>query len=98
MPDFQALTLDRPLPHVAVVRLNRPEKHNALNARLSSELIDCLDTLEADDGVRVILLTGVGEKAFCAGADMAEAVSGDSSGAPAGPAQAVARLLRVRKP
>ena len=104
MPDFQALTLHRPAPHVAIVRLNRPEKHNALNAKLSSELIDCLDALEADDEVRVIVLTGSGEKAFCAGADMAEATSAEGgsasggSGAPAGPAQAAARLLRVRKP
>src|SRR5437879_1857673 len=40
---------------------------------MSAELIECLDALEADDNVRVIVLTGAGEKAFCAGADMAEA-------------------------
>ncbi|MBI2914174.1 MAG: enoyl-CoA hydratase/isomerase family protein [Chloroflexi bacterium] len=103
MPDFRALILHRPAPHVAIIRLNRPEKHNALNARLSSELIDCLDALEGDDEVRVIVLTGGGDKAFCAGADMAEATSGEGGsasggGAPTGPAQAAARLLRVRKP
>ena len=38
---------------------------------MSRELIACLDALEADDDVRVIVLTGAGEKAFCAGADMA---------------------------
>ena len=37
---------------VGTVRLNRPEKHNALNAQLSHELIDALDRLEADDGER----------------------------------------------
>ncbi len=89
---------------VGVVRLNRPEKHNALNARLSHELIAALDELEADDAVNVIVLTGAGEKAFCAGADMAEAVGPDSSGnasdggAPGPPAEAVARVLRTRKP
>ena len=89
---------------VGVVRLNRPEKHNALNARLSHELIAALDELEAHDAVNVIVLTGAGEKAFCAGADMAEAVGPDSSGnasdggAPGPPAEAVARVLRTRKP
>jgi enoyl-CoA hydratase/carnithine racemase len=85
---------------VATVRLNRPEKHNALSARLCHELIDALDTLEADDAVSVLILTGVGEKSFCAGADMTEATGrGGTSASDAGaPAQAVARVLRTRKP
>jgi enoyl-CoA hydratase len=84
--------------HVATVRLNRPDKHNAINAQMSAELIACLDALEADDDVRVIVLTGAGEKAFCAGADMAEAIStaGDSRRDAA--ARAAIRLLRVKKP
>ena len=85
---------------VGTVRLNRPEKHNALNAQLSHELIAALDALEADDEVNVIVLTGAGEKAFCAGADLAAAVGGngpDSSNVGA-PAQAVARVLRTAKP
>ena len=85
---------------VGTVRLNRPEKHNALNAQLSHELIDALDRLEADDDVNVIVLTGAGEKAFCAGADMAEAVGGDGPDPSnvGAPAQAVARVLRTAKP
>jgi len=84
---------------VATVRLNRPEKHNALNAQLSHELIAALDALEADDEVSVIVLTGAGEKAFCAGADMAEAVGGNGPDSNVGaPAQAVARVLRAAKP
>ncbi|MCH8949871.1 MAG: enoyl-CoA hydratase/isomerase family protein [Chloroflexi bacterium] len=55
---------------VATIRLNRPEKHNALNTQLCNELIDALDKLEADDGVNVLVLTGAGDKAFCAGADL----------------------------
>ncbi len=87
---------------VATIRLNRPEKHNALNAQLSHEIIDALDKAESDDAVNVIVLTGAGEKAFCAGADMAEAV--DVSGPNPGPgyvgapAEAVARVLRTQKP
>lgn len=100
--DYQTLIVERD-GAVATVRLNRPDKHNALNARLSRELIDALDALEADADVNVIVLTGAGEKAFCAGADMAEAVgdgeagSGDA-GAPRPPAEAVARTARVAKP
>src|SRR5207245_195530 len=73
-------------------------KYNAITAEMSAELIECLDALEADDDVRVIVLTGAGEKAFCAGADMAEAVgtAGDSRRGAA--ARAAIRLLRVRKP
>lgn len=85
---------------VATIRLNRPEKHNALNAQLSHELIEALDKVEADDAVNVIVLTGAGEKAFCAGADMSEAVGagGTNSGYVGAPAEAVARVLRTRKP
>jgi enoyl-CoA hydratase len=99
MADYTSLIVEK-TGAVGTVRLNRPDKHNALNAQLSHELIDALDRLEADDGVNVIVLTGAGERAFCAGADMAEAVGGngpDSSNVGA-PAQAVARLLRTAKP
>ena len=72
MTNYEAIILER---HgtTAVIRLNRPEKHNAISRKMSAELIDCLDALEADDAVRVIVLTGAGDKAFCAGADMAQA-------------------------
>ena len=94
---YNAVILERDA-HVATIRLNRPDKHNAINGEMSAELIECLDALEADDGVRVIVLTGAGEKAFCAGADMAEAIgtAGDSRRDAA--ARAAIRLLRVKKP
>lgn len=56
-------------PHVALVRLNRPEALNALNLQLMSELRDALKLLDQDESVRVIVLTG-NEKAFAAGADI----------------------------
>jgi len=94
---YNAIILERD-GHVATIRLNRPDKHNAINAEMSAELIDCLDAIEADDDVRVIILTGAGDKAFCAGADMAEAIgtAGDSRRDAA--ARAAIRLLRVKKP
>ncbi len=93
----EAIILERH-DQIAVIRLNRIEKHNAINGQMSAELIDCLDTLEADDGVRVIVLTGAGDKAFCAGADMAEATktAGDTRRDAA--ARAAIRLSRVKKP
>ena len=94
---YNAIILERD-GQIATIRLNRPDKHNAINAEMSAELIECLDALEADDDVRVIVLTGAGEKAFCAGADMAEAIgtAGDSRRDAA--ARAAIRLLRVKKP
>ena len=55
----------------AVIQFNRPEVLNAINIQLMIELVDALETLEKDDDVRCIVLTG-NEKAFAAGADIKE--------------------------
>jgi enoyl-CoA hydratase len=96
---YNAIILERD-GQIATIRLNRPDKHNAINAEMSAELIECLGAIEADDDVRVIVLTGAGEKAFCAGADMAEAVvvGTDGRGTNDSAARAALRLLRVKKP
>ncbi|HYW72889.1 MAG TPA: enoyl-CoA hydratase-related protein [Pyrinomonadaceae bacterium] len=57
---------------VAVITINRPEKRNALNIQTRAEGAAVLDELRADDSVRVVILTGAGDKAFIAGADIAE--------------------------
>jgi enoyl-CoA hydratase len=57
---------------VAVLMLNRPKVLNALNAALLRELDTALDLLAADDAVRAVIVTGAGEKAFAAGADIQE--------------------------
>jgi enoyl-CoA hydratase len=56
---------------VGLLTLNRPDKLNALDYPLIDRLMALLDAFEADDGVRAIVLTGAGERAFSAGADIA---------------------------
>lgn len=57
---------------VAWVTINRPEKLNALNRTVLDELKICLELIQKDDSVRAVILTGAGEKAFAAGADIKE--------------------------
>ena len=57
---------------VAVITLNRPEKLNALSFPLMQELGAALTGYEADDGIAAVILTGAGERAFSAGADIHE--------------------------
>lgn len=58
--------------HIAFLTLNRPEQANALNRALFLALTSEMEALENDDDVRVIVMTGAGEKAFCAGIDLKE--------------------------
>src|SRR3954468_24803263 len=55
---------------VATITINRPERRNALSWTVMSELRTAFETAKADADVRVVVLTGAGEKAFCAGADL----------------------------
>ncbi len=57
---------------VAVVTVNRPEKYNALNRQTLADLEDVFGRIERDPAVRAVILTGAGEKAFVAGADINE--------------------------
>lgn len=87
---------------VAIIRLNRPEVHHAMNAQLSGELMAALAELRDDATVRAVVLTGAGERAFCAGQDMTEAPEGvgrmrsDGEGSTAG--HVFAELGRYPKP
>jgi enoyl-CoA hydratase/carnithine racemase len=64
--------------HVARVTIERESKRNALSFETTSELLDCLRQANRDRDVRVIVLTGAGEKAFCAGADLG-GIQGDGN-------------------
>lgn len=69
--DFETLKLQRD-DRVATLVIDRPEKRNALNSVVRSEIVDALDALRDDADVRVVIFTGAGEKAFIAGADIGE--------------------------
>ncbi|GGW38057.1 enoyl-CoA hydratase/isomerase family protein [Arenibacter certesii] len=68
---FENILISRKLA-IATVTINRPSKLNALNKVTIKELHDALKDLDKDKSCRVIILTGSGEKAFVAGADIAE--------------------------
>ncbi len=64
---------------IATVTINRPDKLNALNAEVISELSNAIDALTSNNEVRSILLTGAGNKAFVAGADISEFATMDKN-------------------
>lgn len=66
------LLVERPSEGVAVVTFNRPEAMNALSKALRAALSQAFRELDADDSVRVIVLTGAGDRAFTAGLDLKE--------------------------
>lgn len=55
---------------IAIVRVNRPEKLNAMNIDTIKEMGNVMDQLDKDDSIKVVIVTGAGEKAFSAGADI----------------------------
>ncbi|MBF6600308.1 MAG: enoyl-CoA hydratase/isomerase family protein [Dehalococcoidia bacterium] len=83
---------------VGIVRMQRPEKHNAFNRELSTRVVTAFEALEADEEVICAVLVGSGA-AFCAGADMNEAVAAiDENGRNDGMARAIGHLARFPKP
>jgi len=64
--------------NIGLLTINRPEKMNAISQELTAELSQLLDEIENDDDLRVIVITGAGDKAFVAGADINELVNRDA--------------------
>jgi enoyl-CoA hydratase/carnithine racemase len=64
---------------VATVTINRPDKRNSLDPDTLSGLMEAFGRAKVDDGVRVIVLTGAGDRAFCAGADLGGSIAGGPS-------------------
>lgn len=69
MPDYEQLLYDV-TDGIATVTLNRPDQRNALSNQMLGELVDAMNRVKADDEAKVMVLTGAGEKVFCAGADL----------------------------
>lgn len=96
---FETIRIDV-ADEVATLTLDRPEAMNAWNWQMAAELDQALRALDADDGVRAVVLTGAG-RAFCAGADLSggertfQPGAGDSG---AGPPQKPVYPFMIRKP
>jgi len=63
---------------IAILRINRPEALNAMNLDVITELTRAIDIISADDGIKVVIITGAGERSFCAGADISYMVNIDA--------------------
>ena len=62
---------------IAIIKINRPEVLNALNKEAMSELSAAIDIVGADYKIKVLIITGTGERSFCAGADIKYVVNID---------------------
>src|SRR5262245_10514639 len=70
MAEFKNIRLDI-AEGIATITLDRPEKMNTATRATVAELCEAIDRTDADDAVRAVIFTGAGERAFCAGADLA---------------------------
>jgi len=79
-PADEAVRVER-RGHVLILTLNRPDALNAINMNVAVGVGEALEHAEADKDVWVVIITGAGEKSFCAGADLKAAASGELSSA-----------------
>src|SRR5580765_4245122 len=90
-----------PQGEIALLRINRPEALNAMNIDVISELSRTVDIVGADESIKVVIITGSGDKSFCAGADISYMVNIDPISAEkyASSAQSVLnKIERLEKP
>jgi enoyl-CoA hydratase/carnithine racemase len=71
MSEYEAIIYEKK-EHIGYITLNRPKALNAYNIRMRDDLYEVLGAIRDDSEVRVVILKGSGEKAFCAGADLTE--------------------------
>ena len=69
---YQTLALEQPAEHLLIVRFNRPEVRNAISTQVGLDMLDVFSRLVAPTDYRCVVLTGAGDKAFCAGGDLKE--------------------------
>jgi enoyl-CoA hydratase len=82
MADSDAILRHATHGHIRLLTMNRPERMNALSPDLSDALIAAFVEAGADPEVRAIVLTAVGDRAFCAGADLKARAQEDAAGKP----------------
>ncbi len=75
-----AILLRETRGHIRILTINRPERMNAMSPELSDQLIDAFVEGGADPDIRAIVLTAVGDRAFCAGADLKARAEADAAG------------------
>src|SRR5512137_2897402 len=83
---------------VAVLTINRPEARNAINRAVRDGLKEGFERFEADADAKVAILTGAGDRAFCAGMDLKEAASESRGLLPRGFLPVIGETLEVTKP
>ena len=84
MPDYKNILYEK-RGHIAYVTINRPDRRNAIDPATSHDLKQGFEDFKADDDAWVAILTGAGDQAFSAGADlvaMSAALSGGGEGVP----------------
>ena len=69
--DFETIKLEK-ADHIATLTLNRPDRANSVNWKMMEELNIALDDVALDESLRVLIITGAGDKAFCGGGDIAD--------------------------
>jgi enoyl-CoA hydratase len=97
MSNYQSILLDRD-ERAGIVTLNRPKELNAINFQLVSELANALEEFDRDDEIRCIVLTGAGERAFAAGADIKEMSDKSPIDMLLGGFENWNRIRRIKKP
>src|ERR671939_782613 len=86
-----------PQGDIATIKINRPEALNAMNTDVIAELSRTIDIVGVDDTIKVIIITGAGERSFCAGADIAYMVNIDPMKAEKYASSAQAVLNKIEK-
>lgn len=93
-----AVLFDTPAEGVALITINRPESRNALGRDVREGLFAAWDRFSQDDELRVAILTGAGDKAFCAGGDLKEMTQGALAVPPRGMFPVLGDSIEVAKP
>src|SRR5258708_9517773 len=95
--NYQYILVERD-EQVGIVTLNRPKELNALNFQIVAELSSALDTFDRDETIRCMVITGAGEKAFAAGADIKEMADKSPIDMLLGGFESWEKLRRLHKP